>query len=147
MTSGVQNMVYHEKVSWASLAANLAVWLPYFFYVASLFVRRTYTPAAGLVALIGAIIFASLLSTVIYLGVVRRTPKEPADERDAAIASRATRNAYYVVLALLALFVFSPVWWEQLVPLGLTHQLLLGSYVAAETVRLASRIWYYRRGW
>ena len=36
-------MVYHEKISWASLVASLAVWLPYFFYVASLFVRRTYT--------------------------------------------------------------------------------------------------------
>ncbi len=140
-------MAYHEKVTWAALAANFLVWLPYFFYVAWLFAWGTYTPAAGLFALVGAIVLVSLLSIVIYVGVVRRTPKEPADERDAAIASRATRNAYYVVLALLALFVFSPVWWEQLVPPGLTHQLLLGCYVVAETVRLASRCWYYRRGW
>ena len=140
-TSGV------EQITWAALASNLAVWLPYFFYVTWLFVRGTYTPAAGLAALLGAIVLASLLSVAIYVGIVRRLPKQPADERDAAVAARATRNAYYVVLGLLALFVFSPVWWGQLVPSGLTHQLLLGCYVVAETVRLASRGWYYRGGW
>ena len=143
----MRDMTYHEKMTWVALTANLAVWLPYFLYVAWLFVRRTYTPAAGLTALLAAIILVSILSIATYVGVVRRSPKEPADERDTAVASRATRNAYYVVLALLALFVFSPVWWEQVVPPGLTHQLLLGCYVAAEIVRLASRGWYYRRGW
>ena len=137
---------YREKITWTSLVINLAVWLPYFSYVSWLFIRQVYTPVAGWTALIGVIVLLSLLHGATLIGIERNGPEEPADERDAAIASRAARNAYYVVLLLLALFVFSPAWWQQSTSPGLTHQLLLGCYVAAETVRLLSRGWYYRCG-
>ena len=60
MTSTVQSMVYHERTTWAALAANFAVWLPYFLYMTWLFAWGTYTPVAGLSALVGAIILASV---------------------------------------------------------------------------------------
>ncbi len=95
----MRDMTYHEQITWASLATNLAAWLPYFGYVGWRFVQQTYTLAAGWTALLGVILLASLLHLAAYVGIVRHTPREPADERDAAIASRAARNAYYVVLA------------------------------------------------
>jgi hypothetical protein len=145
-TLPIQSATYHEKITWASLAVNLTVWLPYFSYVSWLFSRHAFTQTMGWTALIGAIVLLSLLHGATFIGIERSSPKEPADERDDAVASKALRNAYYVVLFLLGLIVFSPMWWQQFTPPGLTHQLLLGCYVTAETVRLFSRGWYYRYG-
>ena len=139
-------MTYREKITWASLTITLGLWVPYFFYVSWLFIRRGYASGSEWTALVGVIILTTLLHLAAAAGIGRDGSKEPADERDAAIASRAARNAYYVVLFLLAMLVFSPPWWQQFTPPGLTHQLVLGCYVTAETVRLFSRGWYYRHG-
>lgn len=139
-------MSFREKSSWACLLSTIAIWIPYFVYVFSGFAREGFKAHPSLPALVAATVLSVLLNLAAHLVIAIRARQEKKDERDLAIESRALRNAYYVLLVSVALVVFCPWPWDQLLSLGLIVQVLLAFFVAAETTRFLTQAVCYRRG-
>ena len=140
-------MSYREKSAWVCLFINLSVWAPALAYVFRLLARHAYTPGSEMVVVIIAIAISTLLIIASHVAISLQSPQEPMDERDRSIESQAAKNAYYVLLALVCIVIFTPTfWWDSFHVPGLTHQSLLLAFVVAETVRFLSQVVYYRRG-
>jgi hypothetical protein len=163
-------MSKHERISWVSLLVTLAIGWWYFSRVLGLPAdANLHFPLARFVTQL--VILAVLISIAgeIALRLVERvggqSPDDsPADERDAQISLKATRNAHgvlgasvVVVLVQIALLerlrrpadppstVLEALGAGPLTPLLIAQLLLLALTLAALTAH-ASRIVYYRRG-
>ena len=109
--------------------------------------RLPTRPATETLVVTLTIVVSTLLIIASHVAISLQSPREPMDERDRSIESRAARNAYYLLLALVAVVIFTPTfWWEAFRVPGLTHQSLLLAFVLAETVRFFSRVVYYPPG-
>jgi len=144
----VMSMTHKEITAWVSLAVTLAV---FGYYVAE--VPHALTAAAMAHLYIGIVVAVVLLEIVAMTIASLLHRPEKTDERDRAIATRAYRNAYFVaafgasltVLQLLDFLVPSPLLAGLPAPALVVHALVL-TLAAAEVVRCASLIFYYRRG-
>lgn len=96
--------------------------------------------AVGVISAL-ALITVLAIAGHIVLAIAHRPEKE--DERDRAIDLRSTRNAYIVICVLTWL---AP--WFAIVTGNafLAAMSFLGSFLVAEFVRVASRLYYYRIG-
>ncbi len=137
-----------EKTAWMSLLTTLALYVPYFAFVWPELLAGTATIGPALVLLI--VVQAVLLP--LSLWVWRRLEGGPegalTDERDRAIALRATRTSY-VVLAGLGFtwgsVLLLPGGAALAVPGTLLHVALL-SFVLAEVAGNIVSLWSYHRG-
>ena len=88
-----------------------------------------------------AVITVLLIIGHIVLAIARRPEAE--DERDRAVDLRSTRNAYIVLCAMTWI---AP--WFAIISANafLAAMSFIGAFLLAEFVRVASKLFYYRRG-
>ena len=143
----LQNLSFREKSAWACLLITLAIWLPFFMHGLSRSVSPPKAPIFAGPALITAIVLTIALSVAAHIAISLQSRQEPQDERDVAIASKAMRNAYVVILCSLGLLLFVPSsLWDQSRPTGLMYEALVLCFIAAEVTRFLSQTLYYRLG-
>ena len=138
-------MSFREKSAWACLITLLAVQVPYFLHVLPLFARGSAAPAELWGPFVGAIVAQVVLLAAIHIGLARQASREPRDERDAAIDSRATRRAYALLSVEMCLLMFSTLWFGPAVSITALGQFVLAGWVLAEVARYLSQLWDYRR--
>jgi len=135
---------FHEKSLWLMLVSLLAVFGFYFAVAlpsAQVMGANVLPNQVGLfAAAIVVLVVMQVVGHVVIALVDRRTA---TDERDRLIELKGTRNASYV----LASGVFFALCTALLVPgnFAFTH-VLLGSWVAAQLVEIASQLYLQRRG-
>ena len=141
-------MPYREKSNLLALAAMLVAYVPYFVVAAMTPPETVVTPNLLLLGLFAAVSVARMLILGVgYLWFRIRTPedvREPADERDRAIARRSTTVAYYVLMtgALVA---------GAVMPIRFAGWTIVNAalfaIVLAEIIRCLVAAVSYRRGW
>lgn len=159
---------FREKVAWISLLTTLLLYAPYFLvswrWLASLDPGRLGAWAGVFTVQLLLVPVVVLQVLLIPLGLTafwltgQRAGQAPADERDRAIATRATRAAYLtlIVLTFVAFYMLLPFALSGRPLLGLPPEvafspaalLLLGfmDFVTAEVVRFGVQACGYRRG-
>lgn len=145
----------YESTIWSSLIVTVAASVYFFGKVFGALAAGSPLGMTEIFSL-GTAIVVILIAVEIAFQVTLRSwcKSEPqTDERDALIATKSTRNAYFLLVTSQFLFIGH---------LGIQAMLDVGPYltmdvptmitfmvfalVLAEVVHLSSRIWYYRRG-
>jgi hypothetical protein len=139
-------MSFREKSAWITVVAILIVSL-----IVAAAVPRPWslTPAPGrmiffvLHQAVVAFVMIEVVAHVAVAGWAPRDAKAPFDERDRLIALKARSLAFYVFTVL----VFGSVLLIHLGAngIGVGYSVLV-SFVVAQAVNYAARIFYYRRG-
>jgi len=151
----MKSVSQYESTVWTSLIVTVAAALYFFGKVfGALGAGMTLDPA-GIARLgLGLVVILVAVEIAFQLAVTAWCKGEPqVDERDRLIAAKATRNAYYVLIAglsmlighlgLQSLFGRGPGLTLDTVTIVVLLVLVL---VLAEIGQMASRIFYYRRG-
>ena len=136
-------MSFREQSAWISLVLILLVFGPYFWLVGRALHGEIHVHAGVQFALIAVFV---VLEIVVHVAVALQSPRDaraPKDEREDLIDLRATRTAFYVLLlgALASIFTM-----HLRVNVWTMSQCVLFAVVAAELVKFASQIVYFRRG-
>jgi hypothetical protein len=138
-------MSYREKSAWISFVLILVLLGAYFWNVSGV-AAGTLEFRAGLRLQVGLLIAFVVLEVVLHLVAAMQAPNEaraPRDEREQLIDMRATRIAFYVlvagVLAAVSLMLVTSSAWV----VG-QHVLLVVMF--AHLVKFAAQIVYFRRG-
>jgi hypothetical protein len=148
-------MSYGERSAWARLVTTLAVYLPYFAYIANSIGSGEFSIGAVMEAFILAVICSIVLIIVVHAILVIRFGREQRDERDTAIDARSLKVAYFFLVSIfftalcgiavpLALATTAEV--SALPGFLLASQVMLLCFVLAEMVRFTTQIVGYRRG-
>ena len=138
------DMSYQEK---SVLGSLLAVGVVFGYYFASV-LRDLGRPAFDGASLpIGGLVLAVIAIVVIeivyHIVLALESKPVPKDERDTLIASKAYRNAYFVLSA--GIFVVMCAVMLAFKPF-VTVNLVLFVWVLAELAQFATQLFYYRRG-
>lgn len=142
------SMAFREKLAWALLATSVAGFAGYWFVVDRIVEEAGWRgPIWALVPpLIGMCILTTILAIIGAGAAALSAPKEsyaPADERDRAIAMRASMRAYGIIsIGLGAIITVSFAGFSQF---QLVHALVC-LLLIAEIVRYAGEAIAYRRG-
>jgi len=137
-------MSFREKSAWISLILIVLVFGPYFGRVALALAGKTHVHAGTQFALITVFV---LLEIVLHVAVAVRSPREARaarDEREDLIDLRATRTAFYVLLAGVLIAIFT---LHFPVNVWMLSQFVLFSAVVAQLMRFSNQIRLFRRGW
>lgn len=140
-------MAFREKTAWLALIAMALAYIPFF----ALLQRDTGTGAAAIIHFLILFGIASAVRIAVEVGgrivlMVRlgAEAREPADERDRAIAARSAHFGYVVLLAgMILVGVVMPFSSQGLAIVGPA----LLAIVVAETVRNLAVVLSYRLGW
>ena len=153
-----RTMSYRETLAWACLASIFVTYIPYFRHVYWLFSGAprpgTSFPYGSLAAVCVYVAMQIVLLAVSTSFITLWSKPENRDERDAAIEARAYRYAYLVLSGLVGTLLFAARFILAAFPVPLDHrdevtflfQLLLLSFVVAETTRYCIQVVGYRRG-
>jgi hypothetical protein len=139
-------MTFNEKSRWIALVANLAGWSWYFMTVGRALAAGVPDTPFLMTMLVPAIIVIVIVHIVGHATIAILKPKEAGagmDERERAIAGRATRIAYSVLSA--GLFVAIGVTLGRWSAFVAVNAVLL-AFILAELVRYGVEIHAYRRG-
>ncbi len=138
------DLSYQEKSILGSLLAVAVVFGYYFASVLRDIGRPEFDgnslPIGRLVLAVVAIV---VIEIVYHIVLALESKPEPKDERDTLIASKAYRNAYFVLstgifmVMCAVMLAFKPF---------LTVNLVLFVWVLAELAQFATQLFYYRRG-
>ena len=132
-------LTFREKSLTAQIAAILLV---YGWWGAQLW-GRPLSPVGAVGALIGLTVLMIVISVASHIALALWRLPEQVDERDALVAMRGARNAYYAlgagVWCVLMLAIAAS-------PFSVLFLGLSGAFALAEVVRLASQLVYYRLG-
>ena len=138
------DMSYQEK---SILGSLLAVGVVFGYYFATVLrdIGRpdSMVPAFQLVDLCSRWLLSSQSRSCITFVLALESKPEPKDERDTLIASKAYRNAYFVLSA--GIFVVMCAVMLAFKPF-VTVNLVLFVWVLAELAQFATQLFYYRRG-
>ena len=145
------DLSYQEKSILGSLITIVVVYGYYFAAV----LRDAGQPEFNLGRLVLAVIAIIVIEIVYHIVLAIESKPEPKDERDILIASKAYRNAYFL-LATGAFLVIACVIMAGLardaaptriiVTPFITVNLVLFFMVLAELMKLLTQLFYYRRG-
>ncbi|MBL4574115.1 MAG: hypothetical protein JKY86_13745 [Gammaproteobacteria bacterium] len=141
-------MSFREKRAWATIFALLAVFLPYYIYMFSVY-HQPNPNFRYLMHLAAIAITAFIVLECVLLLVARKLSPEdagiPVDERDQLFAYKASRIAYITLIGLVVVVTF---------PMIHIHggnwgfgMLYLGAIIVAEILRASMLIKQYRRGY
>jgi undecaprenyl pyrophosphate phosphatase UppP len=145
------DMSYQEKSILGSLLALIIAYGSYF----SSLVRHWGDESDSLGRLVLAVIVIVVIETVYNIVLALESKPQPKDERDAMIASKAYRNAYFflyfgaglIMTCALGLEVISS---SPSMRITVTPFLILNTVLAfmvvAELVKFLTQLFYYRRG-
>jgi hypothetical protein len=144
-------MPFREKTAWISLVTMLAVFGAFFGSIAT-----GRVPQAGMATFHYAILsVAAVIALQLALGVVARglagaDAASPKDERERLIELKATRIAFYVLIAGVLggnfFVIHTPVFGAPHVGAPRVALVTLGAVVLADLVKSAAQIAYFRRG-
>ena len=141
------SLSYQEKSLWASLVAELAVYVPYFLFHH----ENSVAKVAGMIVAI--IVLQIILQAIIALSTRNRI----TDERDRLIQLRGYRAGYFAVVTLMVLGL-AALWFHTnaapeslrvLHPNGMGLHFLsafFGILVISDVVKTLAQILAYRRG-
>jgi hypothetical protein len=143
------DLSYQEKSILGSLLAMVVVYGYYFAAV----LRDASQPEFNVGRLVLAVIAIIVIEIVYHIVLAIESKPEPKDERDILIASKAYRNAYFL-LATGAFLVIACVIMAGLardaariiVTPFITVNLVLFFMVLAELMKFLTQLFYYRRG-
>lgn len=158
----LKQMSFREKSAWACLVTTLSIYGVYFL---SAFHAYDAGPingmdailrfAAAVVAQIVVLIVAHVVFAVRSDEPTRESGSSVPDERDVAIDQKAFRNGYYVLAIAVMLSILAIIGREvitaaggaefPLTPYVIGHGLLL-CFVIAESVKMGTQVFFYRRG-
>ena len=154
-----QTMSYRETLAWACLASVLVVYIPYYRHLYYWVFRGTHRPGTPYpydsLAVVGwTVVLQIVLLAVATSFITLWSKPENRDERDAAIEARAYRYAYLTLSGLVGTLLFASRFILAAFPFPIEHQdeapflfqLLLLSFVVAETIRYCIQVIGYRRG-
>ncbi|MFA5987997.1 MAG: hypothetical protein WC803_00135 [Sphingomonas sp.] len=138
-------MSFKEKITWLTLATMVVTYGVYFTLVARMGPAAPLISIAALFAVVTAAqVVVIVIGTVAITVTAQREAKAPADERDLAIARRASSGAYYaLVTGMIVVGIVMP---SNKNPAEIIHTALL-ALVIAEVMRHAMMVISYRRGW
>ncbi|RIA47142.1 hypothetical protein DFR49_1711 [Hephaestia caeni] len=143
-------MAFREKLAWVTLGSMLIAYSIYFWLLATRFdlSRPDGPPTVAMLALFGMVTVAQVIVIAIATSILairaQKDANAKADERDRAIARRATGVAYVVLMVGMivvgVVMPFSEPRWK------IANAALL-ALVLAEAIRYVLVIVSYRRGW
>lgn len=137
-------MSYREKSAWLCLITTLAIFVPYFVYVFRLVAQPDLTAPDIVGALVAAIALQTAVNVAAHIAIAVRARGCRPDERDAAIEARSVQGAYYILAGLVCAGVLPLMIWGRAHSILFFSQLLLLSFVAAETARYIGQVIRYR---
>ena len=140
-------MSFREKRAWVTLIALIVVLILFFLHIPP---QRVLAPPQNmwvlhvLMLMITTFIVIEIVAYLVFRFRSPRDAKTPKDEREQLIELKATAVAFYVfaILSMGAIFVTLHTGANEI---GIGFVVLL-SFVVAEIVNYALRIYYYRRG-
>lgn len=140
------SMTFHEKSLWVTLAGLLVAFGGYFYSVSSTILptpaaRDVMPHQAGLFIAATILLVLILVAGHIVIAVIDR--RTEADERDRWIELKGERYGSYVLASGVFLALCSALMTEGN---AIMAHVLLGSWVLAQGVAIASQIVLYRRG-
>ncbi|MCA1798447.1 MAG: hypothetical protein LC632_03035 [Xanthomonadaceae bacterium] len=149
----MRNLSNHESGIWSSLFIIVLTSVYFFSKVLGAMAAGTPLPVDELYRLGLALVFiivAAEIALQVTLAIACRK-KERTDERDALIAAKGARNAYYVLVTGLALLgghaALNRIFGRGLeIDLSTAIVFVLLALVIAEIFHFASQLYYYRRG-
>lgn len=147
------DLSFQEKSVWVSLIAIVVVFGYHFSEVFG--TTEVITSGDFVVRLIGVIIMLVVIEIALHILIAVSEIQDAADggamdERDRLIATRASRNAYFVlfigVLIMIGTIVAGDLKNDPGITPVMSANLLLLAIVVAELVNFGSRLFYYRSG-
>lgn len=154
----LSELSYKEKSIWVSLALTLYL---IYYYSAGLFsLSNTGLISEGAFTqlLTDTILWLTTLFIISHIVISALNAKEanqPDDERDKTIEMLSTRNAYYILVFGIIISVVQTqfnhfeqagLFFKQLSSVHNIMHYIFISFIAAETVKYISQLYYYRRG-
>ena len=138
-------MSFREKSAWITFVLILGAFGTYFLNVAAHLLSPAYPHYNNFSLFIGLLVAIVVLEIVLHLLAAARSPQDastPEDERERLIALKATRPAFFVLVAGALLAIGT-------IHLGadsglLVHAVLFAIWIA-ELTRYGAQIYYYRR--
>jgi hypothetical protein len=139
-------MSFREKSAWICLICMCIVFIPYFVHVFRLSAGADVDAGAIQHAIVAAIVFQTVLTIVAHIVVAVGTKRHTEDERDATIASRSYRDAYFVLAVTVCGGLLPVMMWGPAFPALYLSQFLLLAFVIAEVAHYLGQIIRYRFG-
>lgn len=148
------NWSYQEKIIAASVAASLLVYGEYFAESVSLW-REGVPDTDAVSRLVTTMVLLVIVEVVYHVVIAMMDRPVPKDERDRLIDANAHRNAYVALVASVVLILSHILFAESLPELAwyspaltpfLLAQTMLAALVAADVVKGATKLYFYRKG-
>ena len=139
-------MPFREKSAWICLICMFVVFIPYFIHVFRLSALAELDADAIRRAIVAAIVFQTVLTIVAHIVIAVGTKRHTEDERDATIASRSYRDAYFVLAVAVCGGVLPVMIWGPSISALYVGQFLLLAFVVAEVAHYLGQIIRYRFG-
>jgi uncharacterized membrane protein (DUF485 family) len=137
-------MSFREKSAWICLITTLAIFVPYFVYVFRLVAQPDFAAGGIAGALVAALVLQTVLIVAAHVAIAVRARGCRPDERDVAIEARSVQGAYYVLAVLVYGGVLPLMMWGSAYSVAFVSQLLLLSFIAAETTKYLGQVIRYR---
>ena len=132
-------MTFREKSAAACLAITALAFGAYAYWV----MQNHPTPAGAIGGLVAIIVAQVVLQIPVHIFFALQGRPESLDERDMVFDRLSQRNAYFVLFGLVWGVLMLALWQSPALTIAYA---LVGTIVAAELVRFASLLFYYRRG-
>jgi hypothetical protein len=129
-------MSFREKTAWITLCAILLVLLLFWFH--------SDEPFHAMAASVLAYVLIEIIGRVVLRLRSPLDARQPQDERERLIGLKAIRIAYYVLVVGSLGGIFFPM--HILGKPVMVAWLVFAAFVAAQAVKQAALIYYYRRG-
>jgi len=139
-------MSFREKSAWIILVTLIVITSAYMTHMQQPWTLAPDPSPFMFYTLVHAVILYVIVVTVAHIVIGVRAPREaraPKDERERLISLRATAVSAYVYAILSMASIFTIHFGANQFGIG---YLVLLSFVVAEVVNYAVRIYYYRRG-
>lgn len=129
-------MPFREKAAWITLCAIVLVSL--------MFWLHSDSPFHAMIASVLAYAVIEVIGRIVLRMKSPQDARQPQDERERLIELNAIRVAYHVLVAGVLAGIFIPM--HILGNPSMVAWLVFAAFVAAQMVKQASLIYYYRRG-
>jgi hypothetical protein len=141
---GAAIIPFREKSAWICFTCMFVVCIPYFIHVFRLAAGPEVDARAIQHAIVAAILFQTVLTIVAHIVVAVGAKRHTEDERDASIASRSYRDAYYVLAVTVCGGLLPAMIRGSSLPALCLGQFLLPAFVIAAVAHYPGQILRYR---
>ena len=148
------NLSFKEKSIWATFISVLVIFGYYFVTVIQMSIRVSVSGADIGYLLLTVIILLAVVLVAFHIVLAIASKPEPEDERDLLIEAKSNGAANLLlgmgVCFTIAALIISELWGGRFMqdlarPFMMAHILLFSLFIS-EIVKLATQLFYYRRG-